>query len=64
RSKDRLERAYNDFGYLGHRIETFYREARLSRTLLELRAGMLCAKLIIKAALQNPKSRGCHYRVD
>ncbi|HTL99257.1 MAG TPA: L-aspartate oxidase [Holophagaceae bacterium] len=64
RSKDRLERAYNDFGYLGHRIEAFYREARLSRTLLELRAGMLCAKLIIKAALQNPESRGCHYRVD
>ena len=64
RSKDRLERAYNDFGYLGHRIETFYRQARLSRPLLELRAGMLCAKLIIKAALQNPESRGCHYRVD
>jgi len=64
RSKDRLERAYNDFGYLGHRIETFYRQARLSRHLLELRAGMLCAKLIIKAALQNPESRGCHYRVD
>ncbi|HJU84024.1 MAG TPA: L-aspartate oxidase [Holophagaceae bacterium] len=64
RSKDRLERAYNDFGYLGHRIETFYRRARLSRPLLELRAGMICAKLIIKAALQNPESRGCHYRVD
>lgn len=64
RSKDRLERAHNDFGYLGHRIETFYRQARLSRHLLELRAGMLCAKLIIKAALQNPESRGCHYRVD
>jgi len=64
RSKDRLERAHNDFGYLGHRIETFYRQARLSRPLLELRAGMICAKLIIKAALQNPASRGCHYRVD
>ncbi|MBS1765844.1 MAG: L-aspartate oxidase [Acidobacteria bacterium] len=64
RSKDRLERAYNDFGYLSHRIETFYRQARLSRPLLELRAGMICAKLIIKAALQNPESRGCHYRVD
>jgi L-aspartate oxidase len=64
RSRDRLERAYNDLGYLNHRIEAFYRGATLSRSLLELRNGLLCAKLIVKAALQNPESRGCHYRVD
>ena len=36
----------------------------LTRELLELRSGILCARLILNAALQNPESRGCHYRVD
>jgi len=64
RKRDRLERAYSDFGYLFHRIEAFYREAAPSRALLELRSAMICARLIVKAALLNPESRGCHYRVD
>jgi len=64
RSRARLERAYEDVGYLYHRMEGFYREAPLSRSLLELRNGIICARLILKAALQNPESRGCHYRLD
>jgi len=51
-------------GYLYHRIEAFYRGAPVSRPLLELRNSIICARLILKAALQNPESRGCHYRVD
>ena len=64
RTGDRLERAKADLHYLAHRIERFYHEASLSRELLELRSGILCARLILNAALQNPESRGCHYRVD
>nr|WP_320131916.1 L-aspartate oxidase [uncultured Holophaga sp.] len=64
RTSARLQRAYNDMGYFYHRIEAFYREAPLSRKLLELRNGAICARLILKAALQNPISRGCHYRVN
>jgi L-aspartate oxidase len=64
RSRARLERAREDMGYLFHRIEGFYRESPLDRPLLELRSGIICARLILKAALQNPESRGCHYRVD
>ncbi len=64
RTKARLQRAYGDVGYLYHRLEGFYREAPLSRSLLELRNGIICARLILKAALQNPESRGCHYRQD
>jgi L-aspartate oxidase len=64
RKRDRLERAYSDFGYLFHRIETFYRESPPTRSLVELRSAMICARLIVKAALLNPESRGCHYRVD
>jgi L-aspartate oxidase len=64
RTQARLERAREDMGYLYHRIEAFYREAKLTRELLELRSGIICARLILKAALLNPESRGCHYRVD
>jgi L-aspartate oxidase len=64
RTGARLHRAKADLHYLAHRIERFYHEASLSRELLELRSGILCARLILNAALQNPESRGCHYRVD
>jgi L-aspartate oxidase len=64
RTGDRLQRAKADLHYLAHRVERFYHEATLSRELLELRSGLLCARLILNAALQNPESRGCHYRVD
>ena len=64
RSRARLQRGRSDLGYLYHRLQTFYQEAPLSRSLLELRSGIICARLIIKAAMQNPVSRGCHYRVD
>lgn len=64
RSEARLQRAREDVGYLYHRVENFYHEAPLSRSLLELRNGIICARLILKAALQNPESRGCHYRLD
>jgi L-aspartate oxidase len=64
RNNARLERARGDMGHLYHRIEAFYRTAPISRSILELRNGILCARLILKAALQNPESRGCHYRLD
>ncbi|MCL1893284.1 MAG: L-aspartate oxidase [Holophagaceae bacterium] len=64
RTKDRLERAREDIGYLYHRIEAFYRRAPVSKQLLELRNGIICARLVLKAALQNPESRGCHFRID
>ena len=64
RTKERLERGRGDMGYLYHRLDRFYRGAPLSRSILELRNGITCARLILKAALQNPESRGCHYRLD
>lgn len=64
RTRARLERAKADLHYLAHRIERFYHESRITRELLELRSGILCARLILNAALQNPESRGCHYRAD
>ncbi len=64
RTRARLHRARADMGYLFHRIDAFYRSAPLNRNLLELRNAIICAKLILKAAAQNPESRGCHFRLD
>lgn len=64
RSRARLHRARADMGYLYHRLDAFYRSAPLSRSLLELRNAIICTRLILKAAAQNPESRGCHFRLD
>lgn len=61
RTPKRLKRACDDLGYLGHRIEKFYRQTRLSRPLLELRNGIVTARGIAEAARRNPRSYGCHY---
>jgi len=61
RSRKRLERALADFDYLSHRVDRFYRDARITRKILELRNGIMTASLIVQAALANPISTGCHY---
>lgn len=61
RTKRRLQRVMNDLGYLSHRIEQFYQEARMSRSIIELRNAVLTASIIVKAASNNPESIGCHY---
>lgn len=61
RTRRRLKRACDDLGYLGHRIENFYRKTRLSRPLLELRNGIVTARAVAEAARRNPQSLGCHY---
>ena len=61
RSRKRLLRAQADLNYLRHRIEQFYQGAKLTRRIIELRNGVLTASLIVRAALANPVSRGCHF---
>ena len=64
RTAKRLQRAEADLSYLEHRIEQFYRETRLSDSLIGLRNGIACALIIAQAARRNGVSRGCHYRQD
>ena len=64
RTRKRLERAKADLEYLMHRIEKFYREARMDTGVMALRQGIQVALLITHAALSNPVSRGAHYRKD
>jgi L-aspartate oxidase len=61
RTSKRLQRALADLAYLAHRIEQFYREAKLTRGIIELRNGVVTAEVIVRAALANRVSRGCHY---
>jgi len=61
RTRKRLERAKSDLEYLRHRIEKFYREARVDPALVSLRHGIQVALMITHAALSNPISRGAHF---
>jgi L-aspartate oxidase len=64
RTTKRLTRAVADLNYLSHRIENFYRETKLTDTLVGLRNAIEVAQLIADAALRNRTSEGVHYRVD
>ena len=61
RNRKRLERALADLNYLSHRIEQFYRQATISRSMVELRNALLSARVIVSAAYSNGRSLGCHF---
>jgi L-aspartate oxidase len=64
RSARRLTRARRILLELREEIQSFYRDCRLSRELIELRNAVQTALLIVHAASLNPRSRGCHYVVE
>jgi L-aspartate oxidase len=61
RSRKRLTRAQADLDYLSHRIDQFYRSATLTKRIIELRNAVLASILIVRSALANPISKGCHF---
>ncbi len=61
RTRKRLMRAQSDMNYLHHRVMQCYKETALTRGLIELRNGIIAARLIIEQALRNKKSLGCHF---
>lgn len=64
RTRRGLERASADLNYHAHRINKFYKEASLSRDIIELRNGVVTAQIVIAAAMHNSRSIGCHFRLD
>lgn len=64
RTRKRLERAKADLEYLHHRIEKFYREAKMDPKVVGLKHGIQVALMVTHAALANPVSKGAHYRKD
>jgi L-aspartate oxidase len=61
RNRKRLERALADLNYLSHRVERFYQQATITRSIVELRNALLSARVIVGAAFSNNRSLGCHY---
>ena len=64
RTVRRVYRALSDLNYLNHRIDRFYRTARPSRSLVDMRNAALVASIVARAASANTKSQGCHYIRD
>jgi len=61
RTPKRLKRAWNELRSLEFQIEEFYRETRITDSLIGLRNAVRSALIITTAAWTNKKSIGCHY---
>ncbi len=61
RTEKGLERARADLSYYAHRIFKFYKEAKLNKSIIELRNAIVSSQIIVDSALHNKKSLGCHY---
>jgi L-aspartate oxidase len=64
RNSYRLNRALRELRGLWLNIEEFYKKAHLTDALIGLRNTVLNALIVTRAALENPVSRGSHYRED
>ncbi len=63
RSPRRLTRARRILLELREEVQSFYRDCRVSRDLVDLRNAVQTALLVVHAASLNPESRGSHYVV-
>ena len=61
RSPRRLARARRILLELSEDIQTFYRDCRPTRELVELRNAVQAALLVVQAAALNSENRGCHF---
>ena len=64
RSPRRLARARRILLELREDIQTFYRDCRPTRELVELRNAVQSALLVVHAASLNPASKGCHFLAE
>ena len=64
RSPRRLTRARRILLELREEIQSFYRDCRVTRELVELRNAVQTALLVVHAASLNPRSKGAHFVVD
>ncbi len=64
RSQKRLQRAMVDLKNLNEEVESFYRDARITRGIVELRNAIQTGLIIADHAWAQKKSLGTHYRID
>ncbi len=62
RTSPRLRRAIRDLRSLENEIEQFYRESRMTDSLIGLRNAVRTAIIVTFAAWENKRSMGSHYR--
>jgi L-aspartate oxidase len=64
RSPRRLTRARRILLESREEIQSFYRDCRVTRELVELRNAVQKAMLVVHSASHNPRSKGAHYVID
>jgi L-aspartate oxidase len=64
RTHKRIERANKILSELKIDIDSFYRNCRLNKDLINLRNTIQCSMLVTYAASRNKESIGCHYIGD
>jgi L-aspartate oxidase len=64
RNKKRLRRAIIDLNNLKEDVENFYRDAKVNKSILELRNAVQTGLIVARQALANRESIGAHYRTD
>ncbi len=64
RNTSYLERAQRELRHLWLEVEQFYRDSRISDSLIGLRNSVQVALIIAQSARSNLHSSGCHYRED
>ncbi|HPD32817.1 MAG TPA: L-aspartate oxidase [Bacteroidota bacterium] len=64
RTRQRLLRAHQILRHLQTEIESFYRRARMSPEVIQLRNGVITAYAVTNSAMEDRVSRGAHYLKD
>lgn len=64
RTKGRMRRAHTMFRHLQSEVDSFYRKAKITREMVELRHGIQTAIAVSDAAIQARVSLGAHYREE
>lgn len=61
RTRQRLHRAQQTLRHLGSEVEDFYRKAKLTKEIIQLRNGVTTAYAVTNFAIEDRYSRGSHF---
>lgn len=64
RTKQRLLRARTIFRHLQSEIEQFYQQAKMTKSIIQLRNGMQSAIAITQATIETRENKGAHYLIN
>lgn len=59
-----LHRAFDDLRALSRHLHDFYKNTAISKPIVDLFHGCQAAYSITQSALRNPRSLGCHHRIN